>query len=299
LFATLLMCLLTMQDFSTTVKLARIEMRAIDHLGKPLQGLLAADVEVSENESKQTIRSLERDEVPLDLFLIVDVSGSMHGNISRIAQTAKQALHALKPQDRVGLMSFNLKNKLQLSLSSDLVEVESKIQELAQKKNFGGGTILNTPIYEAAKILRAESAKERRRAILMLTDGQGQKGTRSAKVLQELWEGDITLNALILNPSKLARGLGIYRKVTAPYLIPLDASISDLVNKSSGELMGINDSPAPLVEILERIRSRYTLYYEPPEGEAKVRKVVATLSAAGKEKYPGAKAIGRRQYSAP
>ncbi len=294
-----MLSLLAWQDFSTTVKLARIEVRAMDQLGKPLLNLLADDLEVSENEAKQTIRSLERDDVPLDLFLIVDVSGSMHTNISRIVQTASQALKALKPKDRVALMSFNLKNKVRLGLSSDFAEVEAQIQELAQKKNFGGGTVINTPIYDAAKMLRADSAKERRRAILMLTDGQGQKGTRSAKVLHELWEGDITMNALILNPSKLARGLGIYHKVVAPYASAIDASVSDLVNKSSGELMSINASPAPLVEILERIRSRYTLYYDAPEGQAKIRKVVATLSALGKEKYPGAQAIGRRQYSAP
>lgn len=281
------------------MKLARIEVRAIDKLGKPLQGLTAEDLEVTENESKLRIRSLVRDELPLDLFLIVDVSGSMHGNVARIAQTAKQALAALKPQDRVALMSFNMKNKIRLSLSSDLAVVEDRIMELAQKKNFGGGTVINTPIYDAARILRADSPKERRRAILILTDGQGNKGTRSAKVLNELWEGDITLNALILNPSKLARGLGIYRRVTAPYSIAIDASVSDLASKSSGELMSINDSDAPLVEILERIRSRYTLYYDPLEGQTKERKVVATFSASGKEKYPGAKAIGRRQYSAP
>lgn len=281
------------------MKLARVEVRAIDKLGKPLQGLTPEDLEVSENESKQRIRSLVRDELPLDLFLIVDVSGSMHGNISRIAQTAKQALAALKAQDRVALMSFNMKNKIRLGLSSDLAVVEDKIMELAQKKNFGGGTVINTPIYDAARILRADSPKERRRAILILTDGQGNKGTRSTRVLNELWEGDITLNALILNPSKLARGLGIYRRVTAPYSIAIDASVSDLANKSSGELMSINDSAAPLVEILERIRSRYTLYYDPLEGQTKERKVLATFSASGKEKYPGAKAIGRRQYSAP
>ncbi len=294
-----MLSLLAWQEFSTTVKLASIEVRAIDKLGKPLLGLTAEDLEVTENESNQRIRSLVRDELPLDLFLIVDVSGSMHGNISRIAQTAKQALAALKPQDRVALMSFNMKNKIRLGLSSDLAVVEDKILELAQKKNFGGGTVINTPIYDAARILRADSPKERRRAILILTDGQGNKGTRSARVLNELWEGDITLNALILNPSKLARSLGIYRRVTAPYSIAIDASVSDLASKSSGELMRINDSDAPLVEILERIRSRYTLYYDPLEGPAKERKVVATLSASGKEKYPGAKAIGRRQYSAP
>jgi VWFA-related protein len=299
LLTTFLISLLTWQDFSTTVKLARIEVRAIDQLGKPLQGLTLEDLEVTENESKLRTRSLVRDELPLDLFLIVDVSGSMHANVARISQTAKQALKALKPNDRVALMSFNLKNKIRLELSSDLELVEEKIMELAQKKNFGGGTVINTPIYDAARILRKDSPKERRRAILILTDGLGTKGTRSARLLNELWEGDITLNALILDPTKLARGIGIYRRVTSPYSIAIDASVSDLANKSSGELMKINESEAPLVEIIERIRSRYTLYYDPLEGETKERKVVATLSASAKQRYPGAKAIGRRQYSAP
>jgi VWFA-related protein len=286
-------------DFSTETKLVRIEVRAVDTQLKPIRNLTLADFSITENDQPRKPIAASQDELPLDLFLIVDVSGSMHGNVARVAQHAHQALTALKPKDRVALMSFNLKQKLRLNLTASLQEIEAAINELSSKKNFGGGTVINTPIYEAAKLLQEQSPKTNRRAILILTDGQGTKGTRSSKVLNELWEGDITLNALILPPSRLARGLNIFNKVAAPYSFALDASISDLVNKTSGELMYMDDAAQPLVEILERIRSRYTLYYPPLEASDKERKVLVTFSPEGQQKNPGAKAIGRRQYSVP
>jgi VWFA-related protein len=286
-------------DFSTETKLVRIEVRAVDTQLKPIRNLTLADFSITENDQPRKPIAASQDELPLDLFLIVDVSGSMHGNVARVAQHAHQALTALKPNDRVALMSFNLKQKLRLNLTASLPEIEAAINELSSKKNFGGGTVINTPIYEAAKLLRQQSPKTNRRAILILTDGQGTKGTRSSKVLDELWESDITLNALVLPPTRLAKGLSIYRKVTSPYTIATDASISDLVKKTSGELMNMDDASQPLVEILERIRSRYTLFYQPLEAGDKERKVLVTFSPEGQQKNPGAKAIGRRQYSVP
>lgn len=266
---------------------------------KPLRQLQVTDFAVTENSVSRTPASISLDEVPLDLMLVVDVSGSMFKNVSKVAAGAHQALQALRPGDRVGLMSFTARSKLRLPLTSDRSAIENAISDLAQKKNFGGGTVINTPILEAAKLLIAQSPKQHRRAILILTDGLGQKGARTNRVLERLWEGDITLNALMLKPFFVALGLNIGSRITSPYSVVLKANIDDLVNKSAGEVMKLEDSSAPLAEILERIRSRYTVYYPPLEQSVKDRSVIVTLSESGKQRFPGALAIGRRQYSVP
>jgi Mg-chelatase subunit ChlD len=285
------------QKFEATTTLARVEVRAVDSSLKPLLGLEAGDVEVRENNVVRPVRSVSRDELPLDLFLIVDVSSSMHRHIAAVAKQAHQALGALKPGDRVALMSFNSKSQMWMELNEKPAEIEAAIGELVQKKNFRGGTVINTPIYEAAKKLRVESPKANRRAILILTDGNGFKGTRSSKVLEEMWEGDVTLNALVMPQSKILKGIAIYQRAGAPYLAAIEASVSDLVKKTSGELMEMKETNQALVEILGRIRSRYTVYYDPLGAEVKDRKVMVGLSEAGKARHAKASVVGRRQYS--
>lgn|GEM_PF-1614084 len=285
------------QTFEATTTLARVEVRAVDGSLKPLLGLEISDVKVQENDLVRPVRSVARDELPLDLFLIVDVSNSMHRHISALAKQAHQALEALKPGGRVALMSFNSRSKVWLELSSSRAAIEAAIADLVQKKNFRGGTVINTPIHEAAKKLRQESPKESRRAILILTDGNGMKGTRSNTVLEEMWEGDVTLNALTMPMGKLLRGLAIYQRATSPYMMAVEASVSDLVKKTSGELMTMTETTKPLVAILERIRSRYTVHYDPLGTDVKERKVIAGLSNTGKARHAKATVIGRRQYS--
>lgn len=285
--------------FTASTRLARVEVRTHSADGRPLTTLNVEDFLVSENDVSFAPSQIARDELPLDLVLIIDTSGSMFSNIAKIASGAHAALSALKPGDRVALMSFNSRPRWRLALTSDLSAVESAINHLVHKKNFGGGTVVNTPIHQAAQELRQNSSPARRRAILVLTDGQGQKGTRSNTVLKELWETDATLNAILLKPSRVARSINITNRIIAPYSTVLEASVEDLATKTAGEVMRIEDASTVFAEILTRIRSRYTLYYRPPDSPAKERKVFVTLSPAGKTRYPDARVQGRRQYLIP
>jgi VWFA-related protein len=285
--------------FSASTRLALIEARAHSADGKPLRNLSAEDFLITENDVSLMPSQIARDELPLDLVLVVDTSGSMFSNIARIAGGAHAALSALKPGDRVALLSFSHRSRWRHSLSEDLVSVESAINQLAQKKNFGGATVLNTPIHQAAQELQRAATPSRRRAILILTDGVGDKGTRSNTVLKELWEGDTTLNVILMRPSGVVRGIHLANRILKPYSFALDASVEDLANKTSGEVMRFEDSSQIFADMLSRIRSRYTLYYRPPDSAAKQRKVYATLSPTGKARFPGATALGRRQYLVP
>jgi VWFA-related protein len=286
-------------QFTASTRLALIEASAHAADGKPLASLTPEDFLITENDVSLTPSQIARDELPLDLVLVIDTSGSMFSNISRIAGGAHAALSALRPGDRIALLSFNHRSRWRHPLSADFSSVEAALNALVRKKNFGGGTTLNTPIHRAAQQLRSAASPARRRAILILTDGVGEKGTRSNTVLKQLWEADTTLNAILMRPSRTLRGIQIANRILKPYSVVLDASVEDLAQKTSGEVMRFDDSPRILAEMLTRIRSRYTLYYPPPDSPAKERKVSATLSPSGKARFPGATAHGRRQYLVP
>lgn len=284
-------------QFSATTTIARVEARAVDSVGNPLLGLEARHFEVRDNDTPQKIDKVAREELPLDLAIVIDVSSSMKSHVAKVAANARQALALLQPGDRILVMKFNAKNEVILPLTADLDAASAALNRLASQ-SFGGGTVINTPIRDAARLLRQSSSPDRRRAIVIVTDGIGLKGTRSSTTLTELWEADATLNALMVPPNRLTRSLNIYRKSTSPAAYLLDASVPDLAAKSGGDSIDTKNTADPLAEVLRRIRSRYTIYFQPDAPTAKEHKVFVSLSDTGRREYPQAKVSGRRQFKA-
>jgi len=285
--------------FKTEIELARLEVRALDSQQKPLLGLSADDFEVTENNSRREVKAVSHEELPLDLVLLIDVSGSMEDVVSSVASNAHDALSALHPGDRVAVATFDQNLLWYSALYADFELVEEAIRNATLRGNFGGGTVINSAILEAAKLLRRDGGKERRKAILMITDGYGRKGVRSNIVLRELWEGDITLNCLMLETLTSTRRRYQARKGKSSFLYALNADVQDFSEKTGGEVLYSNEAAQPLSEILRRIRAHYVVFYSPIESRVKERKVAAKLAPATQGRIPGAIAIGRRQYSLP
>ena len=56
---------------------------------------------------KQQIRHFESEDMPVDVLLLLDVSGSMQPHIERLSEAAHQAMLVLGRGDRVGVMVFD------------------------------------------------------------------------------------------------------------------------------------------------------------------------------------------------
>jgi VWFA-related protein len=72
------------------------------------------DFELYEKGVKQPISYFGRDELPLSIMLLLDVSGSVRPILHQIRDGALSALQRLKPQDQVAIMAFaNISNLAQ------------------------------------------------------------------------------------------------------------------------------------------------------------------------------------------
>lgn len=295
----LLCCPLLLGQFRTDVHWARVEVRAVDGRQKPLAGLGAEDFAVTENGVAQKVEAVSQVDLPLDLVLVVDVSGSMEKSVAAVAQSAHEALAAMRPGDRVAVMTFNRRHKWRLKLSGDRQDVEEALREVADPGEFGGGTVLNTPVLHAAKYLQKQSATERRRAILMITDGHGMRGETTKRVLRELWESDTTVNCLMVETMRGYRRRYGGRRQRAAFLYSTNGDVQELAEKTGGEVLYFADVTKPFTEMLDRIRQRYTVFYRPLEAEKKTRKVLVGLSETGRARHAEASVVGRREYSVP
>ncbi len=165
--------------------LVSIDVKVMDRTGgRNIGGLKAADFVVYEDGVRQKITSFSEENVPFNLVLLIDTSGSTRDDISLMRGAARRFLDELRPQDRVAVIQFNK----QVELLEDLTSDRAKIEEALELLKPGTGT----SFYDALLLVIDEVFKETagRKAIIALTDGVDSFGfTTFDQILPKLEAG--------------------------------------------------------------------------------------------------------------
>jgi len=285
--------LLYAQDpvFRTGVSLVRVDVQVMSPAGI-VEGLHAEDFIVKDNGQPQPVRYCSQDEDPLDLLLLFDISESMRPSIRRVAASARTALSELRKGDRIAVADFNTDSYLMAPFNDNLEEAAGTVARVVDLR-FGGGTHILSAVNDAAKYFARNSDPHRRRAILVFTDDEGQFSMREKSVVDRMWQSDVLLCGLII------RSHG-ENAIVSPLPGPNYETILGVVEKTGGETVDADDPGHAFREMLRRMRKRYSLYYEPPQGKpGSARKVDVELSPAAKLKYPATQVLARKGYFLP
>jgi VWFA-related protein len=127
--------------------------------------LKAEDFVIYEDGVRQQLSSFSTTEVPFNLVLLIDTSGSTREDLDLIRHAARRFLKQLRPQDRVAVVAFHEQVELLAELTSDRVKIEDALDKLPP----GSGS----SVYDAIQLSLDEVLKkiEGRKAIIALTDG--------------------------------------------------------------------------------------------------------------------------------
>src|SRR5512140_593390 len=91
--------------FRTTSELVLVDVQVrSSKTGTPGPVLEASDFQVSEEGTPQEILHFSRDEFPLSVVLLFDLTDSVHAVLKRLAEGAKNALEHFKAADEVAVM---------------------------------------------------------------------------------------------------------------------------------------------------------------------------------------------------
>ena len=142
--------------------------------GNTVFGLKLEDFLLLEDGVKQDIDFADSEKTPFATAILLDVSGSMLHRISLARSAAIQFLQGIRPQDNVAIYSFDTKVKLVQDFSNSR-DLRSAFFDLKAD----GNTALYDAVYEAADAL--SKRPEKRRAIVVLSDGADTRSGRSAK----------------------------------------------------------------------------------------------------------------------
>ncbi len=148
------------------VQMVELYASVLDRERQPVLELGQQDFVVAENGVEQTVRRFEPvGNLPVQVALMIDVSGSMEDGMATARQAAMQFLEqALTPRDRAALIAFDRRPRLEVGLTAD--------QDLLSNALLGlraaGGTALYDSLIFTLYYLTGIRGQ---RAVLLLSDG--------------------------------------------------------------------------------------------------------------------------------
>lgn len=264
---------------------------------RPVSGLTQRDFVILDEDKPQPIAYFGHSSVPLEIVLLLDVSGSVQKYLKDIAAIATSALRKLTPQDRVAVMVFSRDMWIEQSPTNDPDAIAQAIEKASHEQPFGSGTRISAAIQSAAEFLeRNRQPKMQRRAILIVTDNDGMSyGVRRERVLRSLYTADAVLDAIVV-------GRHPHPPVAQPgAVINPDFEFDDvypLAEATGGQAIAASKPERRLAEMLERIRDRYSLVYHVPSGAQPgvYRHIRVMLSEGAQHQHPRAEVHARDGY---
>jgi len=281
--------------FRSNVSQVHVDAEVLSAEGRTIEGLTKDDFRVFDQNKEQPIVHFSAEEESLDLILLFDISGSMRIKLQRVAEAARLGLQELKSGDRVAVMVFNSRSREIAPFSSDLEAVQRTVQNDVLNLRFGGGTLIQQAVDDAALRFRQEPVSQRRRAVLIITDNIGRRTQSEEDVVEDFWESDAILSGLLLKDR--AEQIRLY---TSPITLAMTAGMKGIAAKTGGDTINGDDPGDAFQQAMHRIRARYSLYYaQPPAKPGSHRSIRVELSRQAAAKYPKYRVRAREGYIVP
>lgn len=171
--------------------------------GKAISTLVREDFEIQDEGHMQEIRIVEFGSTPVDLVLLVDVSGSMIEASRAMVQTLRWARQDLGPEDRMALATFSSEVNVVFPFShptaSTLESAQRAVQHISRVES---GTHLYDALTEGARLFQVEGPvmAQRKRAMLAVNDDKesGSK-VKIAPLIANVLKVDVVVNVVIIN----------------------------------------------------------------------------------------------------
>jgi len=231
--------------FRSGVELVRIEV-SVTRGGRPVGGLSFDDFEVRDNDVVQTLNSVLLEQVPLDVYFVLDMSQSVTGTrLADLRRAAGAFMDGLTAEDRAALVCFSQQVALNEPLTGDLARVRRTLETISGT----GSTAMRDALYAA---IRLHEAGDHRAAAIVFSDGiDNLSWLREDDVVESARRSDVVVYG-VLTPQPSSNN-GFLERVT---------------EQTGGRLWkveGDKNLQDTFEEVLQHIRSRYLITYYPQD----------------------------------
>jgi hypothetical protein len=269
--------------FRSGVSLVRVDAEAVDTSGHVVPGLTKDDFRVLDEGVAQSLVNFSFDVEPLDLILLFDISGSMHGKLLNVVRAAELGFDELHKTDRICVRAFSGDSFEALPFTSNLQAVNEAILLRVITMHFGGQSRLEPAADEAAIRFRKEPTTHRKRAILIITDKNGGHSADNQAIVRDLWNSDAVLSELILDKPGQTK--------------LLEKGTNGIVDQTGGATIVAGVPGDAFRDSVHYVRSGYTMYYSAPDAApGSERKLQVELTPEAAKRLPNVRVRARSGY---
>jgi Ca-activated chloride channel homolog len=245
--------------FRSSVDLVRVTAVVRDHKGRFVQDLTVRDFEVLDSGRSRPITEFRRDQAGVAVAVLFDVSGSMEGQLGSAREAASHVLSWLDPKlDEAAIFTFDTRLDVVTPFTTGLKTLPKEMSSVVPF----GATSLHDAIAETAR--RVESREGKRRAVVVLTDGNDNASHLSpAQVSAIASEIDVPVYLFGIVPS--IDNPSSENSLTSVVSSALGGALADLATWTGGHAF-VASTPgqrsAAARQIIDELRHQYLIAFE-------------------------------------
>jgi VWFA-related protein len=248
-------------SFGVDVDVVNLSVTVADARRKHVTGLESRDFTVLEDGVPQALTVFDRQNVPVQIAILVDASLSMQPRMAAVQAAALRLVHALREQDSARVVQFNHRHSIVQDYTSDQAALEAAVRSIRPE----GATGLYNAVYVTLRgLAKIPSDVVRRRAVVVLSDGADTTSLLSDdQVIDAARRAEVTIYAV---------GLGIAD--ASPAAATPEASrarffLTRLAEESGGEAFfprSLDELDGVYGRIAEELSMQYSLGYVSSNG---------------------------------
>jgi len=233
---------------------------AMNKHGKFVRDLSKNDFSILDDHKppQAIVNFSQQTDLPLQMGLLVDTSGSVHARFQFEQDAAVGFLqHTIRANyDHAFVMGFNSRNHVVQDFTDNVSLLATGVQKLED----GGGTALYDAIYSACKdrLLKDDSDRPMRRALIILSDGEDNQSEHSrAQAIEMAQRAQVIIYTISTDDSGLIlRGDKILQQ------------LSDATGGRAFFPFKMKDIKSSFAAIEDELRSQYVVSYHPADFDA-------------------------------
>jgi Ca-activated chloride channel family protein len=289
------------QPFRGGSDTVRVFVTVTDRDGRLVTTLTRDNFEVRDEGKPQPIAQFDNQPQPIRLIVMLDVSGSMEGNLPLLRAAGAQLFARLLKDDVARVGSFGHEVTISSTFTRDPVELGAAMPTTIAPD-------APTPLWRAIDQAMAAfgDGDDKRKVILVLSDGKDtgplsfrQRIVSQADVIDRARRDDVMIYAIGMR-SRSARtippGIGPGGLQAALLADMPDPGLARVAEESGGgytEIRFGQDLGAAFAGVADELHTQYLLGFAPPKRDGKVHGINVRVSQGG------LKPRARKSYVAP
>jgi len=289
--------------FRSTADNVRVFTTVTDRDGRLVTTLEQKDFEIRDERKPQSITLFDNSPQPIRLIVLLDVSGSMEGNLQLLREGCEELFGRLRADDGIRLGTFGHDVSISPTFTRDPRELRDSLPRAIAPD-------APTPLWRAMdqglEVFKSRSEDDGRPVILVLSDGKDsgptgfrQKFVSQVEVIDRAREQGVMIYAIGMRsrgqrqqmPGLGTRGLQAALMADWP-----DPGLARVAEETGGGYLEIRfgqDLGAAFAQVADELHSQYLLGFAPPKRDGKVHEIEVRVAVKG------LKPRARKSYVAP